>query len=320
MEAPPCCRAPALLVSIMLLLLLRLSPTLSAVPVPVSRTIVVDQRGGGDFERVQPAVNAVPDGNREWVRIHVRNGSYWEKGFILLQGDGSWNTAISFNGHAPAPNGTDDDLILTALANGIISNGDSRDGDNPTIESATFTVLTDDFAAHDIAFRNTYNAHHKDNARRALAALIGGDRSSFRRCGFYGFQDTLCAYKGRHYFQSCSINGGVDFIFGYGQSIYDGCSVVSNVPPAWGKQAGFVTAHARVDGSRPGGLVFRGGQVLGTGRQYLGRAWNRFATVVFYKGGKRGKLGMTLGMLLLLRSGVVGSELRGPGGCHGRRP
>jgi hypothetical protein len=40
------------------------------------RTITVDQKGGGDFRLVQSAVNFVPDGNREWIRIHVKSGSY----------------------------------------------------------------------------------------------------------------------------------------------------------------------------------------------------------------------------------------------------
>jgi pectinesterase len=36
----------------------------------------VDQQGGGDFRLVQSAVNFMPDGNREWIRIHVKSGSY----------------------------------------------------------------------------------------------------------------------------------------------------------------------------------------------------------------------------------------------------
>jgi len=40
------------------------------------KTIVVDQSGHGDFTTVQSAVNSVPDGNRDWVRIHVKRGTY----------------------------------------------------------------------------------------------------------------------------------------------------------------------------------------------------------------------------------------------------
>jgi pectin methylesterase-like acyl-CoA thioesterase len=133
--------------------------------------------------------------------------------------------------------------------------------------------------------KNLYNfAGERRKADQAVAALVGGDRDAFYGCAFHGFQDTLCDYQGRHYFRRCVVTGGVDFIFGYGQSIYDACTVVSVMPP--GPQPGWVTAHARDGAASPGGLVFRGGAVVGAGgggRTYLGRAWNRYATVVFYR-------------------------------------
>nr|CAB3458823.1 unnamed protein product [Digitaria exilis] len=100
--------ASSLLVLHLLLLLLRLSsPSLAWAP--VSRTITVDRQGRGDFSTVQSAVDSVPDGNRDWVKVHVNAGSYWEKvtiakqkGYILLEGDGSSTTDISFNTHAHA--------------------------------------------------------------------------------------------------------------------------------------------------------------------------------------------------------------------------
>lgn len=55
----------------------------------------------------------------------------------------------------------------------------------------------------------------------AAAARISGDKSFFHRCGFYGLQDTLWDDEGRHYFERCSIQGAVDFIFGAGQSMYE---------------------------------------------------------------------------------------------------
>ncbi|KAF0907326.1 hypothetical protein E2562_015826 [Oryza meyeriana var. granulata] len=263
---------------LLLLLLLGVSTTLSSASSPVCRTFTVDQQGGGDFRFVQSAVNFVPDGNREWIRIHVKAGSYKEKvtiprrkPFILLKGDGSWNTEISFDAHAHS---SIDELVNRRSGN--VSN-------SPTFYNATFIVLADNFVARNIAFKNMYNAYNKSKPDQAVAALVGGDKSAFYDCAFYGFQDTLCDFTGRHYFRPCFVKGGVDFIFGYGQSIYDNCTVESNMPPSMQQKPGWVTAHARLTAGSPGGLVFKGGSLRGSGRQYLGRAWNQFATVVFYR-------------------------------------
>lgn len=59
----------------------------------------------------------------------------------------------------------------------------------------------------------------KENAQ-AVAMRISGDKAAFFNCKFHGFQDTLCDDKGRHFFKDCFIRGTVDFIFGYGRSLY----------------------------------------------------------------------------------------------------
>ncbi|KAF7006935.1 hypothetical protein CFC21_021918 [Triticum aestivum] len=268
------CHRAISLVVLVLVPLLRW-PVLSSASVPVSRTITVDSKGGGDFRRIQSAVNLVPDGNREWVRIHVRAGRYREKvtipkekGYILLEGEGHSSTEIYFNDHA---HGSTDGLMR-------------RGADvMQTYETATFSVYANDFVARDIAFTNTHNGVNKSHVTQALAAMVDGDRIAFHRCAFNGFEDTLCDNTGRHYFRECVIKGGVDFIFGYARSIYDGSTLVSNIPPRYGRRrAGWVTAHAGRHAGNPGGFVFKGGELRGTGRQYLGRAWNKYATVVYY--------------------------------------
>ncbi|CAL5085138.1 unnamed protein product [Urochloa decumbens] len=208
---PPFCfsSSPSSLpIVLLLLLLLRLS-TPSLAWAPVSRTITVDRQGRGDFSTVQSAVDAVPDGNRDWIKIHVNAGSYWEKvtipqskGYILLEGDGSSTTDISFDATAHAGI----DQIMRQPKVGVARQ-------SPTFRSATFTALADNFVARDISFKNTYKARDMREENQAVAALVGGDKSAF--------------YS-------------------------------------------------------PGGLVFKGGAVVGMGRIYLGRAWNGFATVVFY--------------------------------------
>ncbi|XBI89351.1 hypothetical protein VPH35_027174 [Triticum aestivum] len=127
---------------------------------------------------------------------------------------------ISFGNYA---HGSIDDLMPRG---GIIVT-DAR-----LYESATLRVHADDFVVRHITFRNTHNAVDKSNMTQALAALVNGDRIAFYGCAFTGFRDTLC-----------DKTGWVDFIYDYARSIYDGCTVVSNMP-LYSQQPGWVTAHA----------------------------------------------------------------------------
>lgn len=47
-----------------------------AVRAVVVRSIVVSRNGGGDFTSVQSAVDSVPFGNDQWIRVHVAAGVY----------------------------------------------------------------------------------------------------------------------------------------------------------------------------------------------------------------------------------------------------
>jgi pectinesterase len=42
----------------------------------VVRTIFVNRNGSADFESVQHAVDSVPFGNDQWIRVHVAAGVY----------------------------------------------------------------------------------------------------------------------------------------------------------------------------------------------------------------------------------------------------
>jgi pectinesterase len=61
------------MVAALLLGLLSTTPSL-AWAAQVSRTITVDCHGRGDVRTVQSAVDSVPDGNRDWIKIHVMAG------------------------------------------------------------------------------------------------------------------------------------------------------------------------------------------------------------------------------------------------------
>ncbi|XP_078179575.1 putative pectinesterase 66 [Carex rostrata] len=222
------------------------------------KTITVDTSGNGNFNTIQAAIDSVPDGNSQWIRVHVHQGVYKEqvkipkeKQFILLDGQGSDSTVIQWNAHTVP--------------------SDEEFG------TAAFSVSADNFIAREITFQNSFD--YKSNKAIAVAAAIQGDKCSFYNCKFLGYQDTLCDYQGRHYFNQCWIEGGVDFIFGRAASVYEGCtlnSILLEKGPSW------LTAHSKVNLSAPGGFVFKNCKITGSGSMYLGRAWNDHATVLFY--------------------------------------
>ncbi|OMP09374.1 Pectinesterase, catalytic [Corchorus olitorius] len=118
---------------------------------------------------------------------------------------------------------------------------------------------------------------------KAIAATIFGDKSAFFGCRFLGLQDTLYSARGRHYFSSCYIEGGADFIFGNGQSFFEDCSInVTAGAFAPQMRLGYITAQGRDSPNDPSGFVFEGGKIFGTLKHYLGRAWGPYSRVIFH--------------------------------------
>lgn len=60
----------------------------------------------------------------------------------------------------------------------------------------------------------------REDITPAIAARMEGDKGIFHKCGFIGLQDTLWDGHGRHLFTQCYIEGVIDVISGFGQSIY----------------------------------------------------------------------------------------------------
>ncbi|KAJ4850349.1 putative pectinesterase 67 [Turnera subulata] len=225
-----------------------------------NRTIKVDINGDGDYSSIQAAVNAVPDGNSQWVIIHLRKGIYREsvtipatKPYIFLRGNGRGRTAIVWA---------------------------KSSSDN--VASATFKVYAEHFIAFGITFKNeapTGVAFTSQN--QSVAALVAGEQNAFYHCGFYSTHNTLFDYKGKHYYDHCYVHGSIDFIFGRARSIFYKCElfVIADMRV---KIHGSITAHNRVKHDNSG-YVFIGGKVYGIGGVYLGRAKGPYSRVVFAK-------------------------------------
>ncbi|URD77270.1 pectinesterase [Musa troglodytarum] len=219
----------------------------------IAKTIVVNRSGTGDFRSVQEAINSVPDYNNQWIKIHLASGVYREKvvigaykSYILLEGEGAQKTSIEWGDYA----------------------SDSRGHD--TASCGTFTSYASNIVVAGITFKNTYDGY--SHTKQAVAALIAGDKSSLYSCGFVGYQDTLADLFGRHYFKGCYIQGVTDFIFGLGQSIYEGCTISTANSV---EKPGFVTAQGRGAANDTNGFVFKRCNVTGPQATYLGRAWGR---------------------------------------------
>lgn len=69
--------------------------------------------------------------------------------------------------------------------------------------------------------QNTAPHEIGSTGEQAVALRVSGTKAAFYNCSFYGAQDTLYDHKGLHYFNNCFIQGSVDFIFGYGRSLYE---------------------------------------------------------------------------------------------------
>ncbi|KAL9248240.1 hypothetical protein vseg_021584 [Gypsophila vaccaria] len=258
----------------------------------ITSIVTVDQSGKGNFTNVQDAVNFIPVNNYHWICIHVRAGTYnekvtisQEKEYIILEGEGRRITVIQ-----------------------------SADG-GEFFKTSTFTLFASNFVARKITFKNTND--FRPSLRPAPAAIISGDKAAFLECGFTSVQDTLTDSLGRHYFESCYIQGAVDFIWGDGQSIYRRCTINVTYDVTKGNDVGYITAQARHGAMSKSGFVFVECLVVGTiGSIYLGRAYTSHSRVLFYKSRLEGRIAPQ-GWLPWYSAGKVDDVVFAEEGCRG---
>ncbi len=225
--------------------------------------ITVAADGSGKFKTVQEAVMSVPEGRPGHpVVIHIKPGTYKElvyiqreKRFFRLVGEDPEKTILTYNLNANL-NGADGKPI-------------------GTFRTPTVVIDADDFVAENITFENSAGP-----VGQALAIRLDGDRAIFRNCRFLGWQDTILANNGRHYFENCTVAGHVDFIFGGATAFFEKCHIHC-------LDGGYITA-ASTPQNQPYGFVFSDGDIststASPGRKfYLGRPWRPFAAVTFMR-------------------------------------
>ncbi|XP_058208567.1 probable pectinesterase 67 [Rhododendron vialii] len=224
-----------------------------------NRSIMVDVNGNGDFKSIQDAINSVPEGNSGWIIIHVTKGIYREKvyipenkPYIFMRGNGNSKTSIVWS-----------------------------QSSHDNLESATFRVEAPHFVAFGIRFKNdapTGEAFTPQN--QSVAAVVAADKAAFYHCSFSSTHNTLFDYKGRHYYDSCYIQGSVDCIFGRGQSIFHNYYIFV-ITDRRLKIHGSITAHQRGSAKEKSGFVFIKGRAFGISDVHLGKAKGAYSRVIF---------------------------------------
>lgn len=164
-----------------------------------------------------------------------------------------------------------------------------------TFRTATVYLFGSHNTFQGCTFQNT--AGPGAEVGQALAIYIDGDENTFDHCTFYGHQDTVFLAPlppkeiepggftgpGRDlprtprvtYFKDCTIEGGVDFVFGGGTAYFDHCTFISNEP-------GYVFAPSTPEDVETG-FVCRDcrfeSRDLDAASCYLGRPWRNYAAV-----------------------------------------
>ena len=235
--------------------------TLASVYALPSPDAIVAADGTGQYTSIQQAINGVPPSRQagpRWV-ILVKPGVYHERvyvqrerGNILLEGEDASRTIVTYslNAHTAGPDGKPIGTFRT-----------------PTLQ-----VDGDGFEA-----RNLTIANGAGPVGQALALRVDADRVVFRGCRFLGWQDTILANRGRQYFEHCTIEGHVDFIFGGATAYFDHCDIHC-------LRDGYITAASTPKGQAHG-FVFADCDITGAPgvKTYLGRPWRDYASVVFLR-------------------------------------
>lgn len=273
--------------------------------VRINGAVVVAKDGRGDFTTITDAVAFSPnntDLEDGYFKITVREGVYEEnvvvgkqKKNLILVGAGinrtvvtgnrsfvdGWTTfnSATFGKHAyssmPARV-----FCLCSFDDGSLAD-DSSSGSSPKWDLA---VHGERFIAVNITFQNTAGPEK----HQAVAVRNSADQSTFYRCSFLGYQDTLYVHSLRQFYRDCDVYGTVDFIFGNAASVFQNCHIYTRRPMA--NQVNVITAQGRTHPNQTTGISIHNCTVgaapdlaadPNSTRTYLGRPWKEFSRTVY---------------------------------------
>ncbi|XP_027078701.1 pectinesterase-like [Coffea arabica] len=238
----------------------------------------------GAFRKVMDAIAAAPSGSESRYYIHVEAGVYQEivciskeKTNIALIGDGADVTKITMNRKVP-------DFETWETATFCIWNLKIIWLSSDFAYAFNESVYGDGFMAQFIAFENPAG-----EGNQAVALLSEADQSSFYRCRFLGYHDTLYAKAGAQFYRECDIYGTVDFIFGHAAAVFQLCHLYAL--PAASEMITFTAQGNKNDGKKSGFVIHNctlttapRARVPGSKNEfngaYLGRPWTSLSTVI----------------------------------------
>ncbi|KAG1358892.1 pectinesterase [Cocos nucifera] len=237
--------------------------------VPINQWVTVATDGSGNFSAIVDAVAFAPN--------YTSSAEYGY--FAIYIGEGVYEENVEVGKEKT-------NLILIGAGNNrtvITGNRSFADGWS-TFDSATFVVFGRRFIAMDITFQNTAGPEKQ----QAVAVLNAADLSSFYRCSFLGYQDTLCVHSFRQFYRDCDVYGTVDFIFGNAASVFQNCNLYARKPLPY--QANAITAQGRSYPSEDSGISIHNCTIraapdleadLNSTKTFLGRPWKEYSRTVY---------------------------------------
>ena len=240
--------------------------------------------GSGTHMTVQAAITAAATGgSTSRVYILVKPGTYREIVCVAKT-----TTPITLYG-------ADDDASQVVIVYDNYAAKVPDAGANPcsppsstatsygTSASATFADLAPGFQAKNLTISNDYAESASTSSNQAVALMTSADQLVFENVRVLGNQDTLyiktssIGVIARAYFKSSYIEGDVDFIFGRGTAVFDGCTL-NYLTARQGTKGGNYVAPSTAAGNAYGFLITGSTFTAATGTPLnliaLGRAWD----------------------------------------------
>ena len=206
---------------------------------------IVDDKGTGDFNTVQGALDYIPDHYEDTIEIFIKNGLYEEliyfrnKSNIIIRGENREKVVIQY-------------------ANNEVFNPhpwNIRTNEWP----GTFPSRRAAFTIDNCINIQVVNLTVKTLLQgQAEGLLVNGDKIVVKNAHIVGSGDALQT-NGPAYFEDVRIDGGGDMILGRGPAFFKNCDFYSPGPFMWIRNTkanhGYVFLNCRFTGTNPEGSV-----------------------------------------------------------------